>query len=177
MADSGAILTTLMPFPLQNDLIPPSACNSLSTENTLRLFVFVACTWVWVRIDRHSRRSPERKMHFSTSVYCSLSDTIMMTEICRHICWMYGHESLFPFLLIIRNPLPSWPNLEILSSVATETNNICWAPSHLRDNGPPVLVTLDNPHLPTRQHFLQNRCLKISALKAGTLIHCAHQCW
>lgn len=45
MADSGAILTTLAPFPLQSDLIPPSLIIMEKPEEIPILFWLDACTW------------------------------------------------------------------------------------------------------------------------------------
>lgn len=45
MADSGAILMTLAPFPLHNDLTPPSRSIILNPCTIPNLFVELAWTW------------------------------------------------------------------------------------------------------------------------------------
>ncbi len=45
MADSGAILTTLAPFPLHSDLIPPSFIIMVKPDAIPILFLLDACTY------------------------------------------------------------------------------------------------------------------------------------
>ena len=45
MADSGAILTTLAPFPLHRDLIPPSFIIMAKPDPIPILFLLDACTY------------------------------------------------------------------------------------------------------------------------------------
>lgn len=51
MADSGAIFITLMPFPRQSDLTPPSFNICLKPSLIVNLFFFsIFCPWTWKKI-------------------------------------------------------------------------------------------------------------------------------